>query len=100
MAASSVPAGQRTRSGMVTFAGVMFVIAGAFNLLDGFVALVNDKHFVADELLFGNLSAWGVWFLFVGAAQALTGWAILARRTLSIVFGIAIAGINLVTQLL
>jgi hypothetical protein len=88
------------RSGVVTFAGVMFLVVGAFNLLDGVVALVNDDYFVADELLFGDLAAWGVWFLFVGAAQALTGWGILSRRFMSVIFGIAIAAINAVTQLM
>jgi hypothetical protein len=100
MAASSTPAGRRTRSGMVTFAGVMFVVAGAFNLLDGVVALVNDKYFVADDLLFGGLTAWGLWFCFVGVVQALTGWALLARKPLSLVFGITIAAINALTQLM
>jgi hypothetical protein len=88
------------RSGVVTFAGVMFLVVGAFNLLDGVVALVNDDYFIADELLFGDLAAWGVWFLFVGAAQALTGWGILSRRFMSVIFGIAIAAINAVTQLM
>src|SRR3954454_21754235 len=100
MAASSIRTGRRTRSGMVTFAGVLFLIVGAFNLLDGVVALVNDKYFVADELLFGDLSAWGVWFLICGTGQALTGWALLARRPLSIVFGITIAALNALTQLM
>jgi hypothetical protein len=100
MAASSAPTRRSARSGMVTFAGVMFLVVGAFNLLDGIVALVNDKYFVADELLFGDLSAWGVWFLICGAAQAVTGWALLARRPLSLIFGIAIAAINALTQLM
>jgi hypothetical protein len=100
MAASSMATGRATRSGVVTFAGVMFVLVGTFNLLDGLVALVNDKYFVADELLFGDLSAWGVWFLFIGAAQAITGGLLLARRSLSPIFGVSIAAINAVTQLM
>ena len=46
------------RAGMLTFAGVILVIAGSFNLLDGIVALTQDEYFRADELLFGDLSAW------------------------------------------
>jgi hypothetical protein len=84
----------------VTFAGVMFLIAGAFNLLDGIVALVNDDYFVADELLFGDLTAWGVWWLVVGTALTLVGIGILRRMTLSVIFGIGLAAINAVTQLM
>jgi hypothetical protein len=100
MTASSAPTPAASRSGWVTFAGVMFLIAGAFNLLDGIVALVNDDYFVADELLFGDLSAWGVWWLVVGTALALVGIGILMRMTLSVIFGIGLAAINAVTQLM
>ena len=48
------------RSGMLTFAGVMLILAGSFNLLDGVVALTKDELFRADQLLFGDLSAWGI----------------------------------------
>ena len=58
------------RSGMLTFAGVVLVLAGAINLLDGIVALVKDEHFRADELLFGDLSALGLLVDLRGAADA------------------------------
>ena len=54
------------RSGMLTFAGVMLILAGSFNLLDGVLALTKDELFRADQLLFGDLSAWGFWWLFIG----------------------------------
>jgi hypothetical protein len=103
MAASSAPTPRqqdRTRSGFVTFAGVMFLVVGAFNILDGIVALVNDEYFAADKLLFGDLTAWGVWFLLVGSIQAATGWYILRRSLLSVAFGFSIAGVNALTQLM
>src|SRR3954471_6105634 len=100
MAASSIRTGRRTRSGMVTFAGVLFLIVGAFNLLDGVVALVNDQYFVADELLFGDLTAWGVWFLICGGVQAVTGFFILRRTFLSAIVGIGICALNALTQLM
>jgi hypothetical protein len=84
----------------VTFAAVMFLIAGAVNLLDGVVALVNDDYFVADELLFGDLTAWGVWWLVVGAALTVVGFGLLRRWTLSVVFAIGLAAINAFTQLM
>lgn len=97
---SSASAPQRTHSGIVTFAGVMFLIAGAFNIIDGIAALANDNYFKADELLFGDLSAWGVWWLFTGALLLLTGWLVMTRRIMGIVLGVSIAGINAITQLM
>jgi hypothetical protein len=99
-ASPASPQSTSDRSGWVTFAAVLFILVGAFNLLDGIVALVNDDYFSADELLFGDLSAWGVWWLIVGTAQAGTGLAMLARTSLSLVFAILIATVNAITQLL
>jgi hypothetical protein len=99
---SPIPSSTRrpARSGLVTFGGIMLLVAGAFNLIDGIVALVNDDYFVADELLFGDLTAWGVWWLVAGAAQVGTGFAILRRSVWGIIFGITIAGVNALTQLM
>jgi hypothetical protein len=100
MATHSAPAPSAKRSGIVTFVAVMFIIVGAFNLLDGVVALVNDDYFVADELLFGDLAAWGVWWLFVGGIQVATGLFLLGRGMLSVVFAITLAALNAFTQLM
>jgi hypothetical protein len=78
----------------------MFIAVGGFTLIDGIVALVNDDYFAADELLFGDLSGWGVWWLIVGSVQTLTGVFILLRKFLSALVGIAIAGINMFSQIL
>lgn len=88
------------RTGLVTFGGVMLVIAGAFNLLDGIVALVRDNYYVADELLFGDLSAWGVWWLVVGVMQLFAGYQIMTRKMWGVIFGIFLAGVNAITQLM
>jgi hypothetical protein len=99
MAAPST-SGRPARTGLVTFGGVMLVIAAAFNLLDGTVALVNDDYYVVDELLFGDLSGWGVWWLVMGGAQLLAGWLVLARRGFGALLGILLAGANALTHLM
>ena len=45
--------------GFITLAGVMLYIAAAANALWGIAAFANDEYFAADELPFGDLSAWG-----------------------------------------
>jgi hypothetical protein len=98
MAASSLPS--RARTGLVTFGGVMLLIAAAFNLLDGIVALVNDDYYVVDELLFGDLTGWGLWWLAIGSAQLLAGWLVLARRGFGALLGILLASANALTHLM
>ena len=97
---SYTPQHGRSRSGMVTFAGIMLLVAAAFNLLVGVVALVNDDYYRVDELLFGDLSLWGVWWLVIGSALLLAGWGVLARKAWAEFAGIALAGINAFTQLM
>jgi|1186.fasta_scaffold119658_2 hypothetical protein len=94
------PGAQEHRSGIVTFAGVMLLIAGAFNLLDGVVALANDDYFHKSELLFGDLTVWGLWWLLCGLVQIGVGYGVLRRRAWGGIFAIAIAGLNAFTQLM
>ena len=48
---------------VATFGGILLMLVGAFNVLDGVVALANPDYEHA-ELLVGNMTAWG-WFLLV-----------------------------------
>jgi hypothetical protein len=83
----------------VAFASVLFFIVGVFNIIDGFVALVGDDHFSADELFFGDLTLWGIVLLAIGAVQIYTSWALYKDKTSGLVLGVALASLNLVAQL-
>jgi hypothetical protein len=84
----------RGRSGWLTFAAVMFMAAAAVNALYGISALVNDDYFRVDELLFGDLSLWGVLYLCVGATQLAAGILVLRRSVTGAVLGIGLALIS------
>ena len=45
-------------NGWAVFAGVLFLLAGIFHLMWGIAAFASDDTFIADELLFGDLSLW------------------------------------------
>jgi len=88
---AGTPARPERGSGWLAFAAVMFLAAAAANILYGIAALVNDDYFAVDELLFGDLSMWGVLYLGFGAAQLLAGVLVLRRSMLGAVLGIGIA---------
>ncbi len=77
--------------GWLVFAGVMFMAAAGFNAIWGISALVNDDYFAVDELLFGDLSMWGVLYLCFAALQLGTAFLILGRSSAGAVVGIGLA---------
>lgn len=77
--------------GWRTFSGVMFLVAATFNAVYGVAALANDDYFRADELLFGDLSMWGVFYLCVAATQAITALLVFNRSAFGALLGILIA---------
>jgi hypothetical protein len=85
------------RSGLVTFAGVMAVVAGVYNLLSGIAALADEDSLVTQtkKLLYGiDLTAWGWFWLAVGLAQILTGVLIVQRSTWGLWLGVGFASIS------
>ena len=55
--------------GWVTFAAVLFLVVGTFNVINGIALIVDDNYFRADELLFGDLSMWG-WLAITAGTRA------------------------------
>jgi hypothetical protein len=85
------------RSGWITFAGVMAVLAGGYNALSGIAALSDDDTIAsqAKQVLYGiDLTAWGWFWLFVGLAQILSGVLIFQRNTWGLWLGVAFAGLS------
>jgi hypothetical protein len=78
-------------SGWWAFAGIMIVIAGGFNLIDGIAALAQKEYFSEQGLLYTNLQFWGWILLVIGAIQVLTAVLIFRRSTAGAVLGIIIA---------
>ncbi|MCB0866105.1 MAG: hypothetical protein KDB58_10355 [Solirubrobacterales bacterium] len=60
------------RSGWATFAGVMFIIAGAANLIWGIAALDSKEYLPESGLLFSTLTLWG-WIAILWGIVVLIG---------------------------
>ena len=85
------------RSGWITFAAVVALLAGAYNVITGIAAISDDDTLVsaAKEVLFGlNLSVWGWSTLILGAFQVLAGILILQRNEWGLALGVSLAGLS------
>lgn len=87
-----------SQSGVVTFVGILFLVLGAFNVMDGLVALLNSSYF-SNHLLFANFTAWGWVILVLGVIQWFVGIAILNRGRGGQMAGIVLAALNAIVML-
>jgi hypothetical protein len=83
---------------LVTFGALMLVLVGAFNIIDGLVALINPDY-LHPNLLVAGLTAWGWAVLIIGALQLLAGIGVLLGSEVALWAGIALAMGNAVMQL-
>lgn len=86
--------------GLVWFAAILLLVAGIFNLIHGIAAVANSHAFVANaHYVAGDLRAWGWVVLILGALQVLAAGGVMAGNQLARWFGVAVIGLNLISQL-
>ena len=84
----------RTGGGWFTFAGVMFILSGASNLIWGFAALDGKEYLAETGLLFSTLNFWG-WVSIIWGTAALIGAGLLLTRSSGAVgFGVTMATLS------
>lgn len=83
-------------SGWVTFAAVLFAVAGAGNIIWGLGALGKQSAFAEGGLIYGSLQMWG-WIALIWGIVVLLGAVLLFTRFASgPPLGIVLAGISAV----
>jgi hypothetical protein len=98
--ARSAGYGEPRGLGLVFFAAVMLLVVGIFNVIDGIAAIANSHLFVANaHYVIGDLRAWGWVALILGLLQLLAGGGVMIGNQAARWFGIAIIGLNLISQL-
>ena len=82
--------------GIVVFAGLVMIIGGAFQALEGLAAVVRDQWLVVlPEYIFAfDLTVWGVIHLLVGLALLVIGVSLLRGQTWARVAGMVVAVIS------
>jgi hypothetical protein len=86
------------RHSWLDLAGILLFLVGAFNIIDG-ISAISGAKVMSNHVLFGNLHAWGWFFLIVGILQILAGWAVMKGAGWAAILGIATAFVNAVSQL-
>ena len=87
--------------GLVTFAGVMIMIAAVLNILYGIAAIDRANFFTADaRYVFGDLNTFGWFVLTLGVIQVFAALAIWSGAGWGRWFGVACACANAILQML
>lgn len=89
-------------TGLSVFAGVMMLIVGSFQILDGIAAILHDKVYVTTPsyIYSFDLTAWGWIHLLIGALVAAVGVAILQGQTWGRLTGIGLVSLSMIANFL
>ena len=75
--------------GWITFAGIMMIVVGSFQILGGLAVLINSDSFTAVDSIFEqNAESWGWWLLLVGAVVVLAGFGVFTGNVLARIVGV------------
>ena len=87
-----------TAIGLTVFAGVMMIVLGVMQVIQGAVALFNDDFYVVgQEWVFEfDLTTWGWIHLLVGVLLAVAGFFVFQGALWARLVGIAVAAVSIV----
>ncbi|WP_030674443.1 DUF7144 family membrane protein [Streptomyces cellulosae] len=86
--------------GLLAFAGVMMVVGGVLNVLQGITAIANDEVFVATPKYAYqfDLTSWGWIHLVLGVLVTVAGLALFTGATWARVVGVVLASLLIVAN--
>jgi hypothetical protein len=87
--------------GWVIFSGVLILLLGTLNFIDGLGAISSAHFYVAGaRYVVGDLNTWGWVALCIGVAQWAVGLGVFIKNQLARWTGVAVLGLNAIAQLL
>ena len=90
-----------TGTGWIMFASILLFIAGIWNFIDGILAIGSSHVYLGGaHYVFGDLNSWGWIVMILGIAQLAAGSALISGSEWARWFGIAVAGVNSIGQLM
>jgi hypothetical protein len=89
-----------TAAGVTAFAGILMIMTGAFHVLQGLVALLNDEFYVVGrEYIFQfDVTAWGWVHILLGLVVAFAGVALFRGAVWARTIAVIMASISLVAS--
>jgi len=86
--------------GLVIFAAVLLMVAGAWNVVQGIAAIAHSHVFPASvQFVFGDLRAWGWVTLVFGVLQIAAGIGVMVGNQAARWFAVAVAAVNAIEQM-
>jgi hypothetical protein len=93
----------RTSYGWKSFAAILLMVVGFFNIIDGLTAITRSNYFKSTGInqfpLTDNVKTWGWIVLIIGVILILAGLGLFAGSTWARVIAILAASINAIAQL-
>ena len=87
--------------GWIIFGGVLLLLIGTINFIEGIAAISNAHFFVGNaHYVIGDLNTWGWIAVIVGVVQWIVGVGVFAKMQFARWAGVAVFAINAVTALL
>ena len=87
--------------GWVVFAGVLLLMLGTINVIEGISAIGSANFYVANaHYVFGDLNTWGWIALCLGVLQLLVGLGVFAKNQFARWTGVVMLSLNAIAQLL
>ena len=89
-------------AGWVVFGGVMLIMMGTFQAIEGFIAVFNDDFYLVRPsglVINVDYSTWGWTHVVIGVVAVLTGAGLLAGNTAARVVGVGIAVLSALVNL-
>jgi len=77
-------------TGWAMFAGIVLVVAGGFNLVNGYTALEHSGYYT-NQVVYHNMTFWGWAFLIWGALQLIAGSLVFTHHAWGTYLGIFVA---------
>ncbi|WP_199730248.1 DUF7144 family membrane protein [Amycolatopsis panacis] len=87
--------------GWIWFGASMMILLGLFSLIEGFVALFNDKYYVVTRqgLLVFDMTGWGWVHVIVGGLAVVAGGFLFTGMLWARIIAVILAGVNAIAQL-
>jgi hypothetical protein len=91
-----------TAAGWIAFAGIIMIIAGAFQMFSGLVALVDDEFYVTtpEYVLQLDTTAWGWIHMLIGLVLVASGIGVYSGNVLARTVGVFVAAASMLSVFL